>query len=198
MPFSFPIRIGNENGINAGMSGRGNSDSDIRIWAGAAKEDKSNAPFRVQHNGKVVMSNADVTGKVTATDGEFNGKVAIAGNKILLNKDGSGRLASGNVAWDIEGNVTIAGKINSNLLGKRVVIDPSDDKKIKFYDAKDNEMASFGFYDDSAMYPDSGILFGEIKLNHYFSNQIRRQMTVSPRGIKLFDFDSGQYIINLE
>lgn len=58
------VGIGNDNGINAGMSGEGNSGSDVRIWAGANEENKDNAPFRVLENGDVI-----------ATSGFFHGKM---------------------------------------------------------------------------------------------------------------------------
>lgn len=60
------IELGNENGVNAGLSGEGNSDTDIRIWAGATAANKATAPFRVLHNGKMYASNAEIEGTVTA------------------------------------------------------------------------------------------------------------------------------------
>lgn len=46
------VGIGNDDGINAGMSGEGNSASDVRIWSGANEKDRGSAPFRVLHSGK--------------------------------------------------------------------------------------------------------------------------------------------------
>lgn len=63
------VGIGNDNGINAGMSGEGNSDSDVRIWAGANEANRRNAPFRVLHNGKMIGTNVDLSGKITADKG---------------------------------------------------------------------------------------------------------------------------------
>lgn len=47
------VGIGNTNGINAGMSGEGNIDSSVRIWAGATKDKRSTAPFRVLQDGSI-------------------------------------------------------------------------------------------------------------------------------------------------
>lgn len=67
------IELGNANGVNAGLSGEGNNATDIRIWAGASKTDKSTAPFRVLHNGKLYASDAEIEGKVTASEGSIGG-----------------------------------------------------------------------------------------------------------------------------
>lgn len=69
------IELGNENGVNAGLSGDGNDDADIRLWAGASKDGKNTAPFRVQHNGKLYASDAEIEGKVTASEGSIGGFV---------------------------------------------------------------------------------------------------------------------------
>jgi hypothetical protein len=63
---SGDIGIGNEKGINAGMSGAGNADTDIRLWAGATKENKENAPFRVMQDGSVEMSKADIKSSLSS------------------------------------------------------------------------------------------------------------------------------------
>jgi hypothetical protein len=190
---SGDIGIGNENGINAGMSGTGNANSDIRLWAGSTKENRENAPFRVMQDGALVANNATIEGTVNATDGEFNGKVSLANGKILLNKDGSGKLANGNVAWDANGNISLVGKLESSLSGKRVTIDPSDDDKIKFYDSNGNVIISIGFYDDSAYYPDSSIIFGQITLYRYHQNERNRSLTIDPHfGISWYDYDENK------
>jgi hypothetical protein len=130
--------IGNENGINAGMSGIGNDDDNIRIWAGDTKENKAIAPFRVQNNGKMIADN-----------GEFSGKILIADGKILLNKDGSGQLASGNITWDIAGNITVIGKFESSVNGDRIVIDP-ENKKIQMINSNNKVVFDLSFYNDSS------------------------------------------------
>lgn len=56
------VGIGNDDGINAGMSGEGNSGSDVRIWAGANEANRWGAPFRVLHNGKLIGTDVDLSG----------------------------------------------------------------------------------------------------------------------------------------
>lgn len=74
---SGDIGIGNEHGINAGMSGVGsgangeNNSTDVRIYAGAAQENKESAPFRVLHDGSLVATNANISGVITANSGRI-------------------------------------------------------------------------------------------------------------------------------
>lgn len=56
------VGIGNDDGINAGMSGEGNSGSDVRIWAGANEANMWGAPFRVLHSGKLIGTDVDLSG----------------------------------------------------------------------------------------------------------------------------------------
>ena len=111
--------------IVAGLTGGDNETSStsaaskVRIWAGASKAQRFSAPFRVLQDGTVHATKANIEGTVKATDGEFNGMVKIAGGNILLSKDGSGQLASGNVIWDKYGNVTLKNitTVNANIQG---------------------------------------------------------------------------------
>ncbi len=66
---------GDDKSIKAGITGEGTADTSVRMWAGASKENKATAPFRVTQDGKMVASNADITGKVNATSGTFKGRV---------------------------------------------------------------------------------------------------------------------------
>ena len=59
------------------------------FWAGA--EDSNSAPFRVGYDGSFVSSNADISGKITATDGTI-GKYEITDTYL---KTGSGSTCSG-------------------------------------------------------------------------------------------------------
>lgn len=72
---SGDVGVGNEQGINAGLSGMGNSSQDIRFYAGASKHRKSQAPFRVQHDGTVYAEKAVVRGEVYANKGTFDNGV---------------------------------------------------------------------------------------------------------------------------
>lgn len=67
--------VGNAlNGAVAGITGISvNGDgTDVRFFAGASLENRASAPYRVLHNGKAVMTDADVTGKITSTEGKIS------------------------------------------------------------------------------------------------------------------------------
>ncbi len=64
---------GDDASIKAGITGEGTEDTSVRIWAGASKENKTTAPFRVLQNGKAIMSNAEVSGTVNANSGTIGG-----------------------------------------------------------------------------------------------------------------------------
>lgn len=66
------IGVGNEQGINAGLNGVGYNDTDIRFWSGSSAATRANAPFRVQHNGKMYASDAEISGTVNADRGILN------------------------------------------------------------------------------------------------------------------------------
>ncbi|MCM1168888.1 MAG: hypothetical protein NC324_03020 [Bacteroides sp.] len=53
---------GSSGTMKAGMNGEGNSDSDIRFWAGADEAGMADAPFRVQQNGNVSLMHAYIFG----------------------------------------------------------------------------------------------------------------------------------------
>ena len=121
---SSMIMLGNyKNGamqkVNAGMSGIYNDDDDVAFWAGGTLEQalativkfKQNprykptdsewanlANFVVSHGG-----DAFFRGNIYAENGYFRGEVEIAGGRIQLKTDGSGKLASGNIYWTPEG-----------------------------------------------------------------------------------------------
>lgn len=123
---------GNSQSIVAGITGGENEAANesearkVRIWAGASKANRFTAPFRVLQNGKVIATDADISGTVKATDGEFNGMVKINGGSILLNKDGSGKLANGLISWNKDGSGNIAsGKIYWDSYGNITIKDIS-------------------------------------------------------------------------
>lgn len=64
------IELGNEDGVNAGLSGEGTNATDVRFWAGDKATNKATAPFRVLHDGSLFASNADIEGKVSAGSGD--------------------------------------------------------------------------------------------------------------------------------
>lgn len=54
----------------------------------------------------LIAPKVDVSGKLSAKD------LTINGGASQFNKDGSGHVARGNISWDVDGNVSISGKIN--------------------------------------------------------------------------------------
>lgn len=94
--------------------------------------------------GYVYALGGEFRGKVYAEDGEFKGKISIADGKIILNKDGSGKLANGNIEWDADGNTTIRGKYETKISGFKIEIDPGDDlgsfPRIVFYNSENKEI----------------------------------------------------------
>lgn len=73
------IGVGNSQGVNAGLNGEGNNNTDIRFWAGQTAANRATAPFRVQHNGKMFASDAEVSGTINADKGILN-NVTIQGS----------------------------------------------------------------------------------------------------------------------
>ena len=62
---------GSDTTIKAGITGNGTADTSVRIWAGATFANRANAPFRVLQNGKVIATNAEISGTVNANAGVF-------------------------------------------------------------------------------------------------------------------------------
>ena len=68
----------NDNTVTAGMSGS-TSGQKIRIWAGSTTPDSS--PFRVDQEGNLVASKANITGTISATGGTI-GPFSISSSKL--------------------------------------------------------------------------------------------------------------------
>lgn len=112
--------------VTAGISGIYIDDDDVAEWGGGTFEQairavmmfkdnpsyqpteedlKSIAKFVVTHGGRTILNDVVLRGYIYALGGIFKGKVEIAGGKILLNEDGSGKLANGSIYWDTVGNL---------------------------------------------------------------------------------------------
>lgn len=120
------IQLGNyKNGemqkVTAGISGIYNDNDDVYTWGGGTLEQairavmmfkddptyqatdaelKQIAKAVITHGGRAILNDVILRGYVYALGGIFQGKVSIAGGKILLNEDGSGQLADGAYYWD--------------------------------------------------------------------------------------------------
>lgn len=111
------VGIGNQNGINAGISGEGNSGMDVRIWAGTNEGNRNNAPFRVLHNGKMIGTDVDLKGIVNATSGSVGG-FAIANGRIGAEATEQGSDGSLSIYRDF---IRVGGSDGSVMIGNNVV-----------------------------------------------------------------------------
>lgn len=159
--------------VTAGVSGIYNDDDDVAFWAGGTlqqailtvmrfrndpnyqptdEEWANMANFVATHGG-----NAIFRGYIYALGGYFRGKVEIANGKILLNEDGSGQLANGNIKWDAEGNPEFVGKVKvSSPSGYEITIFPEDEYGRPSIDIHDNDGNSL--LDISLQYGLSGMV----------------------------------------
>ena len=67
------IALGSSENIKAGITGVGEDDSDVRIWAGATKENMNGAPFKVSQDGTLYSSKANIEGTIIAKAGYLGG-----------------------------------------------------------------------------------------------------------------------------
>lgn len=143
------IQLGNyKNGklqkVTAGVSGIYNDDDDVAFWAGGKLEQAILTVMRFRNNPNYQPTDAEwanmanfvathggdvfLRGYIYALGGYFRGKVEIANGKILLNEDGSGQLANGNIKWDADGNPEFVGKVKvSSPSGYEITIFPEDE-----------------------------------------------------------------------
>lgn len=86
------IGIGNELGINAGMSGAGNAGTDIRFWAGATTENSATAPFRVTDDGSTYQTKGQIGKLKIDEDGLHYGDVSDWSSEELKTQIKAGRI----------------------------------------------------------------------------------------------------------
>lgn len=172
------IQLGNyKNGklqkVTAGVSGIYNDDDDVAFWAGGTlqqailtvmkfRNDPNYQPTNEEWANMANLvathgGNAFFRGYIYALGGFFRGKVEIANGKILLNEDGSGQLANGNIKWDAEGNPEFVGKVKvSSPSGYEITIFPEDEYGRPSIDIHDNDGNSL--LDISLQYGLSGMV----------------------------------------
>ena len=153
--------------VNAGISGIYNDDTDVAMWSGGTFEQAiatvqkllsgeiptdeewgTLAKFVATHGGDIFLRGyiyalgGVFRGTIYAKDGEFNGKVSIGNGNILLNKDGSGQLAGGNIKWDKNNFLQINSIISSPFVGLSGVLNEESKRWIfsigKFMDSFKN------------------------------------------------------------
>lgn len=64
-----------------------------------------------EFSGSLKGANGTFSGKLEAATGEFRGTVSIANGSILLNSDGSGKLANGKISWDKNGDLIVSSSV---------------------------------------------------------------------------------------
>lgn len=67
--------LGNSLGVQAGITGVGAANNDVRLWAGSNYTNRANAPFHVLQDGTLHATNANISGHVEATSGKFSGEI---------------------------------------------------------------------------------------------------------------------------
>ncbi|MCG4615305.1 hypothetical protein L0N18_17375 [Phocaeicola dorei] len=130
--------------VTAGVSGIYNDDDDVAFWAGGKLEQAILTVMRFRNDPNYQPTDAEwanmanfvathggdvfLRGYIYTLGGYFRGKVEIANGKILLNEDGSGQLANGNIKWDADGNPEFVGKVKvSSPSGYEITIFPEDE-----------------------------------------------------------------------
>lgn len=112
--------------VTAGISGVYDDNDDVYTWGGGTFEQairtvmmfKDNPKYQpteaelasianavITHGGRAILNDVILRGYIYALGGVFKGSVEIADGKILLNEDGSGRLADGTIFWDTYGRM---------------------------------------------------------------------------------------------
>ena len=172
------IQLGNyKNGklqkVTAGVSGIYNDDDDVAFWAGGKLEQAILTVMRFRNDPNYQPTDAEwanmanfvathggdvfLRGYIYALGGYFRGKVEIANGKILLNEDGSGQLANGNIKWDAEGNPEFVGKVKvKSSNGYTISIEPENEYGIPSIEMRDNTNASL--IDISCIYGLKGLI----------------------------------------
>ena len=80
---SGTIQLGDGSSVKAGITGEGTADTSVRIWAGATKSGRASAPFRVTQAGKMYATDAEISGKITASSGNI-GEFKISDGKLKI------------------------------------------------------------------------------------------------------------------
>ena len=74
--------LGNSLGVQAGITGVGYANNDVRLWAGSNYTNRANAPFHVLQDGTLHATNAHISGHIEASSGSFKGHVEARSGQI--------------------------------------------------------------------------------------------------------------------
>ena len=95
--------LGNSLGVQAGITGVGAANNDIRFWAGSNYTDRKRAPFMVMQDGTLYATKANISGAINATSGSFTGAINATSGKI-----GGFNLTNDKIVYYSDGNVPIS------------------------------------------------------------------------------------------
>ena len=113
--------LGNSLGVQAGITGVGAANNDVRLWAGSNYKDRSKAPFYVLQDGTLHATNANISGHVEATSGRFKGHIEATSGQIgngathIKIDSKSGEITIGEKFF-IKGEYFYIGKQNNNKI----------------------------------------------------------------------------------
>lgn len=159
--------------VTAGVSGIYNDDDDVAFWAGGKLEQAILTVMRFRNDPNYQPTDAEwanmanfvathggdvfLRGYIYALGGYFRGKIEITNGKILLNEDGSGQLANGNIKWDADGNPEFVGKVKvKSSNGYTISIEPENEYGIPSIEMRDNTNAPL--IDISCIYGLKGLI----------------------------------------
>jgi hypothetical protein len=74
--------LGNSLGVQAGITGVGYANNDVRLWAGSNYTNRANAPFHVLQDGTLHATNANISGHIEASSGSFKGHIEATSGQI--------------------------------------------------------------------------------------------------------------------
>ena len=113
--------LGNSLGVQAGITGVGYANNDVRLWAGSNYTNRANAPFHVLQDGTLHATNANISGHVEATSGRFKGHIEATSGQIgngathIKIDSKSGEITIGEKFF-IKGEYFYIGKQNNNKI----------------------------------------------------------------------------------
>lgn len=108
------ISLGSEGTIKAGVTGGGESDDDVRFWAGVPYEQRALAPFRVLQDGSLHATKAYIEGEVHANSGTFKGTVNATDGVFYGSIAEPPKSITGSVTLSFETGFNFAGTVAEN------------------------------------------------------------------------------------
>lgn len=187
------LEVTNTSGGNTvGMCAEGSESTSIRLWAGATKENRASAPFRVNQNGELWATRAVISGEINATNGTISGSTVINGDNITTGTINANRLDSKVITTDnfsaqsINANNITAGTLSAaSVKLKNVSLTPTS-STIGGLTVQNSAITS----DRAALYAGTGVLqiFNEDGGSMILSNAARLCATA---GVGIYSNSNG-------